>query len=168
MLQDLSLMDIIRYNDWANDQLLKAAAGFSDEQLDRPFDIGVGSLRRTLIHIWAGEDTWRKRQSGHTETPWPNQDEKIAMPNLAGRFAQTRLERDALLKNQTPLSVAEVIPYRDSLGELFRASRLDMFLQGLTHSIHHRAQAANMTRRLGGPLIDLDYMYWARQPAKED
>ncbi len=161
-----SLTNFLRYNDWANDHLLHAAAEMTDAQLDAPFDIGPGSLRLTLMHIWAGEDTWLKRWRGIAETPWPDQAEKISMSDLARRFEKTRQERESFIAGLSDAALAAEITYRDSKGSLFRAKLSDMLIQGATHSIHHRAQAANLVRRVSGALVDLDYMYWARKSAQ--
>ena len=40
----------------------------------------------------------------------------------------------------------------------------DMILQGLVHSIHHRAQAVNMLRQLGLGPPEVDYMTSVRLP----
>lgn len=160
-----SLPKFLRYNDWANDQLLHAAAAFTDVQLDQPFDIGPGSMRQTLLHIWAGEDTWLKRWRGLAESPWPDQADKIPMPDLTRRFEKTLQARELFIAGLTDAALAQEITYRDSKGSLFTATLSDMLIQGATHSIHHRAQAANLVRRIGGGLVDLDYMYWARQSA---
>lgn len=165
MFDTHSLSGFLRYNDWANDHLLQTAATFSDAQLDQPFDVGLGSLRRILTHIWAGEHTWLQRWRGVVETPWPNEAEKIPMSDLSLRFAETRTDREAFVAGLTDAALATEMTYRDSKGSLFRATLSDMLIQGATHSIHHRAQAANLVRRIGGAIVDLDYMYRVRKPA---
>ena len=167
MFHPQSLSDFFRYNDWANDRLLGAAAELSDAQLDQAFDVGVGSLRLTLMHIWAGEETWLQRWRGMAETPWPDQAERISIGELAQRLADTRSRRDAFIAGLSEASLSADVVYRDSLGSQFRATLANMLIQGAVHSTHHRAQAANLIRRTGGPSIDLDYMYWARKPAVE-
>lgn len=42
-------------NDWANARILKLADGLNDKQLDLQREMGFGSLRATLFHIWAAE-----------------------------------------------------------------------------------------------------------------
>ena len=158
------LNEFLRYNDWANDALLDAAHGLDDTRLDQPFEIGMGSLRRTLIHIWAGEHVWLQRWQRRAETPWPDELEPMPISQLKERFALHRAARTAFVGTLDAASSAEEIIYRDSKGGLFQASLSDMLMQGVIHSIHHRAQAANLVRRAGGGVVDLDYMYWKRRP----
>lgn len=156
---------ISTYSDWANTQILAAAGALTDVQLDQPFDMSRGTLRRTLLHTYAGEHVWLQRCQGHAETPWIDEDEPAAVAAIRERFAATWRERDAFLAALTDGSLARMQTYRDSYGTLFQAALGDMLLQMHLHSTHHRAQLVSMLRRLGAPPIELDYMYWRRQPS---
>ena len=156
---------LLTYGDRANNQLLAAAAGLSDGQLDRPFEMGVGSLRRTLLHIFNGEHVWLCRWRGQTDTTWPSESEPMPVAALAEQFTKHRQARETYLATLTESDLAQTVTYRDSKGSLFKASRGDMLVQACVHSIHHRAQAANMLRQLGAGLVELDYMMSLRQPA---
>lgn len=156
---------MFRYSDWANGRLVSAALALSDEQLDRPMEIGLGSLRAILKHIHDGESVWLNRWQGRSETPWPSYDERPVMAELGERFRQTAAQRDAFLKTLTPADFDRAVTYRDSKGSLFTATLGDMILQGINHSVHHRAQAVNILRRVGAGLVELDYMVFVRKPA---
>lgn len=160
-----TLRPLLSYGDWANDRVLAAASGLPDGQLDREMEIGPGTLRRTLIHLWAGEDVWLRRWSGEVEARWPTEREPVSVAVLRERFGVTRRARDAFLSNLDAAALPRAQAYRDSRGALFTASLSDMLLQACVHSIHHRAQAVNIVRRLGGGLVELDYMMRLRQPA---
>ena len=153
------------YNDWANSEVLRVAGPLNETQLDQSFDMGRGSLRRTLLHIYCGELVWLARWQGKTETPWPDEEERVSVAVIADRSAVTRGERKAFLAKVAATDHERVVTYRDSKGRLFRAALGDMILQMLNHSAHHRAQAVNMLRRVNAALVELDYMYRIRQPA---
>lgn len=159
------LRQILKYGSWAMTRLLDGAGGLTDAALDQPFDMGVGSLRVTLLHIYNGELVWLGRWKGERDTPWPSEDERVSVAALRERFAANDVAREAFLKSLAPDDLDGTITYRDSRGSLFDATLRDMLIQGILHSHHHRAQAANMLRRVGGPAIDLDYMYHVRTPA---
>ncbi len=156
---------MFRYSDWANGRLVDAATLLNNESLDRTMEIGLGSLRATLKHIYDGESVWLARWQGRSETPWPAYDERPSMVELADRFRQTAMQRDAFLKTLTPVDFDRAVTYRDSKGSLFTATLGDMILQGINHSVHHRAQAVNILRRVGAGLVELDYMVFVRRPA---
>lgn len=159
-----SLRTMFKYGDWANSQLLRASSRLSDEQLDRPFDMGRGSLRLVLTHIWAGEHVWLRRWQGQSETPWPDETEPFGIVAFAERFGQLTAQRDAFINGCTVDDLSRHITYRDSKGSLFVATLGDMMLQMFVHSTHHRAQAVNLIRRVGGSPPELDYMMTVRQP----
>ena len=43
-----TIQTFLRYNDWADDEVFRASEVFSDEQLDRAFEMGRGSLRTAV------------------------------------------------------------------------------------------------------------------------
>ncbi|TWT43838.1 DinB family protein [Phycisphaerae bacterium RAS1] len=164
MVDLTTVRTLLVHNDWANGELLRCAAPLPAAPLDRPIDMGVGSLRRTLLHIYNGEHVWLQRWRRQSETPWPSEDELVAMADLSSRFTRQYQERDAFLATLTPADVARAQVYRDSKGGLFTATLGDMLLQALHHSAHHRAQAVNMLRQVGAEAPELDYMVRVRRP----
>lgn len=145
--------------------VLDAAAPLTDAQLDQPFDMGVGSLRRTLPHLLGGESVWLCRWRGERDTRWPDEREPARVEVIRERFACTWRDREVFLRGLTQADYARRIVYRDSYGNLYSAVLQEMILQGLVHSMHHRAQAVNMIRRVGGSAPQMDFMYLVREPA---
>lgn len=156
---------ILSYSDWANERLHRSAATLSDDKLDQPFDMGVGSLRKTLIHIHAGESVWLQRWQNKVEVPWPNEEEKLSVATIAERSKATNRQREEFIKTIVgDAQLSKQVSYRDSKGSLFTATLADMMLQMCMHSHYHRAQAVNMLRRLGAKPPELDYMMSVRKP----
>ena len=56
-----TLRALFVHNDWARDTLLALADPLTNEQLDRPFKMGLESLRYTLEHLWVAERIWLDR-----------------------------------------------------------------------------------------------------------
>jgi uncharacterized damage-inducible protein DinB len=156
---------LTEYSDWANQRLLNCAGALSDEQLDRAFPIGPGSLRKTLAHICTGEQVWLRRWMGHEVNRWTPDGDPVTVGDLAQRFRRTRQERDAFLITLNEGDLERVQRYQDTVAGFFTATLGDMLLQGFIHSTHHRAQAVNLLRQTGGEAPELDYMVWLRRPA---
>src|SRR5262249_6584297 len=97
MLNLDSARTMFKYSDWANGAILDAANPLSDTQLDHPFDMGVGSLRKTLIHIYNGEFVWLNRWQGRAETKWPGEDEKATLTSVRDRLKKAWQDREAFL-----------------------------------------------------------------------
>lgn len=158
------MQSMFAYSDWANGVVLSACGPLSDAQLDEAVNIGPGTLRRILIHTYNGEFVWLARWKGQVETAWPS--DKVATPvgALATAFEVLRADRERWLEEVAAGALEREQTYRDSRGSLFRAKLGDMLLQGLVHSIHHRAQAVNAIKRVGGPVLEVDYMMHLREP----
>lgn len=162
-----TIQAVFEYSDHANGLVVDAAVGLGDEQLDRPIEMGRGNLRKTLIHLLAGEYVWLQRCRGEADTPWPDEDVKLTVGEIAERLKETSAARSAFLKTLEPGKLTETRTYLDSYGGYFSASLAQMILQGFVHSVHHRAQAVNMLRRLGARPPEVDFMQSVRVRAEE-
>lgn len=167
MIQLETMRTFYRYNDWANEQLLLAAGQVGDGRLDQPFDMGLGSIRATLMHIIIGEDTFLKRGQGQVEAKWGDEKERVIVVQMKERLADTQRRRDAFFSTLTDSELPKKRVYRDSYGSLYSTTLGDLIVQVCTHSMHHRAQVVNMLRRVGANAPELDYIYWMRRPEAE-
>lgn len=165
MIRIGTIHEFFRYNDWARDALLPQAARLSDAQLDRPFEMGEGSLRATLRHLYGSERTWYTRAHGSEPADCPpahtlhGPDEILqAQRNLASR-------RDTQLARATDADMTRVVTYTNPKGETYSRAWGDILLHQCNHGVHHRAQALNMLRRVGGepPKPGLDYVFMKLQ-----
>ena len=73
------LPDFFKYNLWANLRLLDACAQLSDAQLDATTTETFGSVRETLMHLFAAEEGYVWSFTGTTPTP------PLMMPCMKGR-----------------------------------------------------------------------------------
>lgn len=158
-----TLNALLLYSDRMNRSIFTAAGALDDATLDRSIDIGLGSLRRILIHIHNGEHVWLARWRGEIETKWPREDVPTAPAEVLRQLEGVWEQRRAFLTGIAPQRLDVMQNYRDSKGSLFKATLRDMILQGIIHSTHHRAQAVNALRRLGGERLEVDYMVGVRQ-----
>ena len=153
----------LKYSDWATQQVLRCSFPLGAEQLDRPFKMGMGTFRRTLLHIYHGEHVWLKRWKSET-IAWPPEDESVTLTALAEGFRKTWQERDAFLESLSDAELDRSVVYVDSSGGYFQTKLGHMLIEGCLHSTHHRAQAVNMLRQLGAETPELDYIMWIRRP----
>src|SRR5882762_3313042 len=62
----LDIKSLFDYTEWANELVLQAAAGLSDEQLREDRSISHGSIFGTLSHMAGAEWIWLERWHGHS------------------------------------------------------------------------------------------------------
>jgi uncharacterized damage-inducible protein DinB len=149
---------------WVNGNLLTTAAGLSDEQLRTPFQIGQGSIWKSLVHLYAAEFVWLEALLGN-EDPLIQGDLPGKLPgNQQGEGGITDLDDlrhkwialeqrwDGYLASLTPESLDELV-YKKStsygLGKRYATRRSDVLLHVCTHAQYTVAQVLNMLRQAG-------------------
>ena len=88
----MDLLDrLLEHDAWTTGQLLDRCRALSDDQLDRPFDIGHRTVRATFQHLIFNMEAWAALMSGATSLPPcpPREAESIAsLTDRLGRAAE--------------------------------------------------------------------------------
>jgi uncharacterized damage-inducible protein DinB len=160
-----TLRELFRYNDWARERVLRLAAPCSDAELDRPFEMGEGSLRNTLYHLWAAEYGWLDRWQPQGASPYDAECHGENAVEIGRRHVETAAARDAFLTALGPGGLTRTITYTNSKGVTSTFSFGQMMLHVCNHGVHHRAQALAMLRKLGhlGEWRGLDYIFMKQE-----
>ena len=154
------LRELFDYNHWANAHLFDVAAVLGDDDLDRSFDMGTGTLRKTIQHRYGAEAIWYERigGTGHDEPrAWDAID---SVADLHAASDALHAARDAWLNTLSDADLAKTITYKLRNGEDCRSVLADILVHVCDHGVHHRAQAANMTRHIGEPFKNSDYLHF--------
>lgn len=140
---------LLQFERWANQRLFDACSNLSDEDLDREFEMGLGSLRANLIHVIGAIRGWtdllnraeEPRFQPKHDPPGPSIDQlRILHDEVMDDF-------EAATTSGKPSDLFR--PERE--GRTYRFSRGGVLAHVTTHSMHHRAQCLNMIRHLGVP-----------------
>ncbi|MBL8880625.1 MAG: DinB family protein [Phycisphaerales bacterium] len=151
------------YSDWAMDRVLAAAAKLDDAALDRRFDMGVGTLRQTLLHIRFAEQWWVENWTLGPERDFPELPDNLPIADLVYRTAETRTARNAVLENSTDSDLMRFVEVRPAANIVKRFQINVSMLQMCCHGTHHRAQAINMLRHVGGEVPGVDVVVKLRE-----
>jgi uncharacterized damage-inducible protein DinB len=145
---------------WVNGNLLTAAATLSDEQLRSAFQIGQGSVWKSLVHLYAAEYVWLEALHGNETFVVPgdlpgkipgNQQGEGGVTDLADlRQKWSALEQrwNDYLASLTPAALEEFVDRKGSMGR-FSTRRSDVLLHVCTHAHYTAAQVVNMLRQIG-------------------
>ena len=147
---------------WVNGNLLTAAAGLTDEQLRSPFQIGQGSIWKSLLHLYAAECVWLEALFGNEaflvpgdlpgKIPGNQQGEGgiTGLDDLRQKWSSLDRRWVGHLAALTPAALDEVV-YRKSasLGTRLGLRRSDVLMHVCTHAHYTAAQVVNMLRQLG-------------------
>jgi uncharacterized damage-inducible protein DinB len=156
-----TIQELCSYDQWANDNVLGVAAGLPDEKLDRPFEIGPGTLRETARHIYHAQRVWYERIGGLADAKLPHSQDLPSAPDIHAAAARLADLRSRWLTSLDPRANDRQVAYLGADGKQHAYRLADILLHVINHSIHHRAQALNMMRHLGAqpPTSGADYIF---------
>ncbi|MEE8170416.1 MAG: DinB family protein [Phycisphaerae bacterium] len=147
-----------RYSDAATDRLMNIATGLRDDALDRAFEMGLGSLRRTMLHIRDAECGWLKNWTEGSTPGFETLPDTTDLAELNELFAVTRERRETFFSATAADDLQRPIVAQPREGMMLRFRLGEVMLHVCTHGTHHRAQAVNMLRHVGAEAPALDYV----------
>jgi uncharacterized damage-inducible protein DinB len=153
---------LLRHDAWTTRSLLALSSDLTDAELDREFDIGHRSLRRTFVHIIANMECWCDLMAANPQR-WSAQTAPPAktLSGLTNRLdvvAEQLLALGTSVEDQNReddffVDYLDDPPSRKPLGA--------GLLHIATHGMHHRAQCLYIMRQLGVKgLIEGDALSW--------
>lgn len=158
--------DLIRrlhqHRQWSNWKLFAVAEGLSESQLRQQFEVGQGSIWKSLTHLYAAEYVWLEALIGNESPLTPgdargklpgNQEGEGAMSSLAelrARWLNLDKRWAAYLCCIKSESLGEVVYKTNSIsGQRLGTQRSDILIHVCTHAQYTTAQIVNMMRHVG-------------------
>ena len=153
------------YSDWATNTLLNLACTLDDKALDRDFAMGVGSVRKTILHMFDAEQWWdRNWHAG--PGPFPRSPDTTPIAEVMERWATLAAVRNAMIAAMSPEEAQRVVTASAGAPPThFRV--MESMIQLCVHGAHHRAQLMNMLRHSGAAPPNIDYVLWLREEPDE-
>jgi uncharacterized damage-inducible protein DinB len=159
---EATLVELIRYNNWANAQVLAACRQLSRDQLAATAPGTYGSIHRTLGHIIAAEADYVDRLTGAGPQPpfqWQDGPSPAEISDFAGQVAAALL--DAVQRIPPTHTVHE-----EEDDETFDYQAGALFIQIVNHGIEHRTNVTTILAGLDLPAPEVDG--WAYLSAHPD
>ena len=146
----LALRRLFRWNHWANEETLTSL-----ERAAPPAAV------RWLAHIAAAELLWlaRLRNEAPPLPGWPEFD----LDDTARRLVESRRGWTAHLDGLTDDDLGDGVGYRNSKGEFWTSTVVDILTHVSHHGAYHRGQIASAVRAAGGEPAYTDFIHAARQ-----
>ncbi|MCA1596306.1 MAG: DinB family protein [Chloroflexi bacterium] len=135
---------LLGHDAWTTRLLLERCREFSDEQLDRRFDIGDRSLRETFVHIMENMEFWGDRIAEREVREYADDSSVEGLLQRHSHAAKELANCCRRVQQQGRLDVLYVAP-EDPIPRPLGA----MIVHIITHSMHHRAQALHIMEQLG-------------------
>ena len=158
------IQNCFEYNDWAMLQVVDAALTVDDEQLDREFAMGLGTLRATLQHMIDAERWWLKNWHEADDCSFPSGEPPRSAAELLSLFQETSQSRNAFIAQLDDVAAAKIAAVQAG-GPTIKFRVTESLLQLCCHGTHHRAQCLNMLRHMdvshqSPDARGIDFIYW--------
>lgn len=133
------LHDFFKYNLWANRHLLDACEQLSDAQLDTTMIGTFGSIRQTLMHLFAAEEGYARSLTGTSPTPLLKEFTTFPGFDVLRQRAESSAEK---LKKAVEQEDLDRILHLD--GGTYDAPAIIVVIQAIQHAIDHRSQISTL------------------------
>ena len=141
------LIDMFRYNAWANREILAACRGLTEEQLDTSVVGTYGSIIATLRHFSASESGYQARLMGE-EPSWDRRaGDAPDMPTLMARHDELAERWERFLSTPFDAERTFLIPWHDGIDRDVPAGVV--LTQAVIHAHEHRSQICTILTQLG-------------------
>ena len=149
------LRRLVAYNQWADETILAAIEGLTQEELDRKVDAYVGTLGEALRHNLGAQRLWLARWRGE---PNPSLD---APP--AGRwraaFAEVHAGQRRFVEALSQADAARSTRWIDLAGHPHEGQLDQLIVHTVNHGTHHRGELGLLLERIGRSPGDMDYLF---------
>ena len=160
MLGKTMLTAMFGYNAETNARLLALAENLTDAQLDAPTGYGMGSLRKTLLHMLLVEWVWRTITQTHAYPATPPPVAQSPMLPALRAFAEEESARARDFIAGTSEEELMVSFPGERGGKTYQITPWHGVAQLLYHSAQHRSEIAAMLTEHGQSPGDIDFLFF--------
>jgi uncharacterized damage-inducible protein DinB len=158
-----TLFELIRYNNWANAQVLAACQKLTPDQLAASTPGAYGSIHPTLGHMIAAEADYIGRLTGRSPKPpfrWEDEPTVAEISAFAGQVAGALLDA---IQRIPPTNIV----HEEEDGNTIDYQACALFIQVINHGIEHRTNVTTTLSGLGLPAPEVDgWGYLFAHPAR--
>lgn len=142
---------MLRSMEWADAQVLDSLRACPDAWPDA---LGL------FAHVLAAEHVWLSRLQGRTPTQpvWPS----LSISECEALAADNAASYSAYVEDQAEHDLARLVRYRNSQGDEFTNTVVDILTHVVIHGAYHRGQIAKIIARSGGQPVATDFIVFAR------
>jgi len=147
-----TLVELIRYNNWANAQVLAACQALSADQLAARTPGAYGSIHRTLGHIIHAEADYVGRLTGDRPQPPFKWEDGPSLAELSAFAEQVAIALLGAVQRIPPTHIVHEEEDGNTVDYLARG----LFIQVINHGIEHRTNVTTILSGLGLPAPEVD------------
>jgi uncharacterized damage-inducible protein DinB len=149
---ETTLVELIRYNNWANTQVLAACQKLTADQLAAATPGAYGNIRDTLEHIIRAEADYVGRLTGDRPQPSFKWEDQPALADLSAFASQVAI---ALLDAVQRIPPTHLV-HEEEDGLFLEYQARHLFMQAINHGIEHRTNVTTILSGLSLPAPEVD------------
>jgi uncharacterized damage-inducible protein DinB len=149
---ETTLVELIRYNNWANAQILAACQALTADQLAAASPGTYGTIYDTLWHIIRAEAAYIGRITGNRPQPPFRWEDGPAIADMAAFAAQVA----AALLDTVQRVPPTFMVHEEQDGQFIQYHARHLFIQAINHGIEHRTNITTILSGLGLPAPEVD------------
>lgn len=147
-----SLIEILRHNAWANEQLYAACEMLTEAQLDATLEGTFGSIRDTLMHVAGAQERYVTALA--ESAPLSQSREQTPFPGVAALREAIRVSSAALIDLTQQLETQGRLGSDATVTTMHRDEAYTLpvwlvLLQIVNHATEHRGQIATILTQIG-------------------
>jgi len=157
------LVDILKYNLWANNKIAGFIVAAGDDRAGMQLKSSFPSIRETLIHILNAQLIWMNRVNGINDVTWPVKHDTSSVSELGKMLSDNCEEWIRIAADGNDQLMSREIRYKNLKGEPFTSMLSEIIIHLVNHGTFHRGQLVTMLRETGfTDLSSTDLITWYR------
>lgn len=153
------ISQLYEYGIWANQKLLDAARGLTDEQLRKSFTNYEFTILGSFVHLVSAEWRWYQSWIGMPMENRLTVDDVPTIDAVKARWEQLYVERRTFIESLTPERLQQPL-VRKLQGQEQSIPLWQALVHVANHGTQHRSEIALMLTDLGHSPGDLDMVWW--------
>lgn len=143
------LLNYLRYNHWANEKICRYLVNVTDGQLHEDRDSEYEVIKKIVMHIADGEQTWLARLNGQNIPHMHNLDISGTFTNICGLILKNPELFINFVEEKKDSFFDESTEYINLKGKTFTQNNAEIILHCMNHSTFHRGQIISLLRHVG-------------------
>ncbi len=154
-------LDQLDYTLWGNKRAIASLETLQQQNIAPP-----ERAVQIMSHIVAAQHIWYARVAGKPDVALPVWGE-LSFAEMNERILSIHTAWVKYLKGKTDAELPSLsFSYKNSLGQEYTNTLLEIVTHFPIHSEHHRGQIALLVRQAGGTPVNTDYIQFAREEHK--
>lgn len=143
------LLNYLRYNHWANEKICRYLANVTHSQLQEDQDGEYEVIKKIVMHIADGEQTWLARLNGQNIPHMHNLDIGGTFTNICDLILKNSELFINFVEGKRDGFLNESTEYINLKGKTFTQNNAEIILHCMNHSTFHRGQIISLLRHVG-------------------